>query len=428
MLGVRPLTSFPEDLGSNALLCRSLGKGANHIWVGVLGTRSLTIFFRSLSTLSAKYHYGVRIMTEISFNTVSPISSNKVIEDNRLQEIELQHFSQGMRNDFLYKNASNYAITEHINVEVSGLELSAGQVNDSISMLETIGYLSNEILSALNQMRGLAAQAAGKDLPVKDRTALDLEFGQLFAEIESIAIDSDWGSMTIMSGSDPEAEALVSSALAGGDLSAKVEGQAKSVTLKSWNPSMAIRENAVQQVVDPVTGLQSISGNQFTPDGLIGGGEELPLGDSKMLDYDLSGNDNSITEGAAHQSARSTETQSFGSAVLWAGNPPPGDGNPRRLNILSSINAEYVLTNIDKAISAASEERDRVVTYVSKLEGAGDHLINTKAPQRRLHNRMEGEGYDASEASRNTISTQAGSGLLAQANLSNKAMMTFLMK
>ena len=366
-------------------------------------------------------------MTKINFNTVSPNSANKVIKDNRPQKIVFEDSPQGMRNDSLYGNASDYAITERIKIEVSGLELSTGLVNDSISMLETIEGLSNETLFALNQMRGLAAQAAGKDLPVKDRAALDLEFGQLFAEIESIAIDSDWNSMAVMSGNDREAEALVSAALAVESLNGRVEGQAKSVTFKSWDPSIAIRANAVQQTVDPVTGLQSVRGNQFTPDGLIDGGDDLPIGDSKMLDYDLNGNDNSITKGAAYQSARSTETQSFGSAVLWAGNPPPGDGNPRRLNILSSINAEYVLTNIDKAIRAASDERDRLITYITELESVGDHLANTSASQPRPLSRIDDVDY-ASEVSRNVISAQARSGMLAQANAGNEAVMAFLMK
>jgi len=366
-------------------------------------------------------------MTEINFNTVSPISADKVITDNHPQKIVLEDLPQVMRNDSIYGNSSDYAITERIKVEVSGFETFTGQVNDAISMLETIEGFSNEILFALNQMRGLAAQAAGKDLPVKDRAALDLEFGQLFAEIESIAIDSDWNSMAVMSGNDREAEALVSAALAVESLNGRVEGQAKSVTFKSWDPSIAIRANAVQQTVDPVTGLQSVRGNQFTPDGLIDGGDDLPIGDSKMLDYDLTGNDNSITKGAAYQSARSTETQSFGSAVLWAGNPPPGDGNPRRLNILSSINAEYVLTNIDKAIRAASDERDRLITYITELESVGDHLANTSAPQPRPLSRIDDVDY-ASEVSRNVISAQARSGMLAQANAGNEAVMTFLMK
>ena len=366
-------------------------------------------------------------MSEINFNIVSPISANKNIEDDRPQKIELEHSPQDVRNDSFYANASDYPVIERIKVEVSGLELLTGQVNDSIAMLEAIESLSNEILLALNQMRGLAAQAVGKDLPVKDRAALDLEFGQLFAEIESIAIDSNWNSLTIMSGNDREAEALVRSALAGESLNGRVKDQAKSVRFKSWDPSIAIRANAVQQTVDPVTGLQSIRGNQFNAGGLIDGGDDLPLGDRKMLNYDLSGNDNSITEGAAYQSARSTETQSFGSAVLWAGNPPPGDGNPRRLNILSSINAEYVLNNIDKAISAASEERDRLISYITELEGAGDHLANNAIPQPKSHSRIDGVGY-ALEVSRNVLSAQTDSRLLAQANVGNEAVMTFLMK
>jgi len=366
-------------------------------------------------------------MTEINFNTVSPISAKEIVKNNHPQKIELENFPQGVRADSLNENASNYSIIERIKVEVSGLELSAGQVNDSISMLETAEGLSNEVLFALNQMKGLAVQAAGKDLPVKDRAALDLEFGQFVADIEGIAIDSDWNSMAIMTGSDREAEALVSSALAGESLNGRVEDRAKSVTFKSWDPSIAIRANAVQQTVDPVTGLQVVRGNQFTADGLIDGGDDLPLGDSKMLNYDLNGNDNSIAEGVANQSARSTETQSFGSAVLWAGNPPPGDGNPRRLNILSSINAEYVLTNIDKAISAAADERDRMTTYISKLENVGNNLSNTAVSQPKSHTRIEGAGY-ASEVSRNVISAQARSGMSAQANAGNEAVMAFLMK
>jgi len=368
-------------------------------------------------------------MSEINFNIVSPISVGKVIKDNQSQKIELGHFLEAKRTDFLYGNASDYAITERVKVEVSGLELSTGRVNNSISMLETIEGLSNEILFALNQMRGLAVQAAGKDLPVKDRAALDAEFGQLFAEIESIAIDSEWDSMALMSGrgSDRVAEAFISSALAEESLNGMVEDQAKKITLKSWDPSMTIKANVVQQTVDPVTGLQRVRGNQFNTDGLIDGGDALPLGDSNMLDYDLSGNDNSITEGAAYQSARSTETQSFGSAVLWAGNPPPGDGNPRRLNILSSINAEYVLANIDKAINPASDERDRLTTYTAELVSAGDHLANTSAQEPRPHNRIDGVGY-ASEVSRNVISAQAGFGMLAQANIGDDAVLTFLMK
>ena len=364
-------------------------------------------------------------MAEINFDITPPISANKIIKDNQPQEIENKYVSQSEHADALYENFSSHTITERIKVEVSGLEKSTGQVNDSISMLETIEGLSNKISFALNQMKGLAAQAAEKNLGVTDRAVLDLEFGQLFTGIQNIATDSVWGSMIIMSGGDRKAEALVSSALGGEGRSGKIEDKVSSATLKSWDPSTAIRANVIQQTVDPVTGLQHVGGNQFTSDGLIDGGDDLPLGDSNMLAYDRSGNDNSISKGAANQSARSTETQAFGSAVLWAGN----HGVPSRLNILSKINAEYVLANIDKAISAVSDERIKLGSYISKLETAGDDLANVSAGHSPSSSLINDAGFAAqtSESSRVDIIAKEGLGMSAQSNAANQAILTFLM-
>ena len=77
-------------------------------------------------------------MAEINFNIMSPISGKGTVKNNHPQKIEVEHLRQGVRNDSFYANASDYPVTERIKVEVSGLELLTGQVNDSISMLETI--------------------------------------------------------------------------------------------------------------------------------------------------------------------------------------------------------------------------------------------------------------------------------------------------
>ena len=118
-------------------------------------------------------------MAEINFNIMSPISANKVVKGNHSQKIVIEKSSQGASADSSYENIPSYAATERIKTEVSGLEVSTGQVNDSISMLETIEGFSAEISFALNQMKGLATQAAEKTLSVTDRAVLDFEFGQL---------------------------------------------------------------------------------------------------------------------------------------------------------------------------------------------------------------------------------------------------------
>jgi len=368
-------------------------------------------------------------MAEINFNIMSPISANKVVKGNHSQKIVIEKSSQGASADSSYENIPSYAATERIKTEVSGLEVSTGQVNDSISMLETIEGFSAEISFALNQMKGLATQAAEKTLSVTDRAVLDFEFGQLFTEIQNIATDSAWNSMTIMSGDDRKAEAFLGSALGGEGLNGKIKDKAINVILKSWDPSAAVRANVVQQTVDPVTGLQHVGGNQFTSNGLIDGGDDLQLGDINMLAYDLSGNDNSIVNGEAYRSARLTETQAFGSAVLWAGNARPGGGVPSRLNTLTKINAEYVLANIEKAISAASDERSRLGSYISKLEKTGDYLTNVPGGTGPSNSPINDAGFaaQASKSSRLDIIEKEGLGMSAQSNAANPTILKFLM-
>ena len=374
-------------------------------------------------------------MTEINFNIASSVATSKIVANNRPQEIEIKQFLQGPGIDPASDDASGHQMMQRMKIEISGLEKSTGKVNDAISILETIDGSSQAIIFALERMQGLATRAATETASVTERAALDLEFGELFAEIQSLATESNWHNTSVMSSSDQETGVYLDTTVPIDRSSVSVgkadHNETISITLKSWDPRAAIRGNAIQQTVDPVTGLQLIGGNQFTPNGLLDGGDDLPLGDPNMLGYDLSGNDDSITGGLANQFARVTETQAFGSAVLWVGNPLPGDGIPQRLNILSKINAEYVLANIEKAISAASDERARLNEFISQLDGMGDYFADVSGELNQSQGPIIGDvGYavEASEVSRSKIIAKAGAGLSAQASAGNQTVLTFLMK
>ena len=84
--------------------------------------------------------------------------------------------------------------------EVSGLEMATRNANDAISMLETVEGASLEIANVLQRMRELAVQSASGTYSGSDRQALDLEFGQLFLEMQRIATQTTWNTMTLMDG------------------------------------------------------------------------------------------------------------------------------------------------------------------------------------------------------------------------------------
>jgi flagellin len=373
-------------------------------------------------------------MTEINFNVSNLNIIERTVQSNRSPKLGSENFqasslAQPSQKEFVVDPA-----TMRIAAGVGDLESSTSQVNSALTVLETTDSSSQKIIVALRDMRELASQAAEESMSTMVRAEMDREFGALFNQIIRLATDMPHNESLRNSNKDFQPFELRVSNLSpknnfGRPLGAVDKGTL-SIPIKSWDPTLASRSNAIQQTVDPVTGLQLIAGNQFTPDGLIAGGNDLILGDPAMLDYDLSGNDDSIARGAPYQSARSTETQAFGSAVLYTGNASSGDGNPSRINILSKINAEYVLANIDKAISAASDERARLSAYIDKLEVAVDHLTKAASGKHQSLGRIEDADFavETSESSRNQIISREGSGLSIQGDATKHAILEFLMR
>mgnify|MGYP001271007459 CR=1 FL=1 len=145
------------------------------------------------------------------------------------------------------------------------------------------------------------------------------------------------------------------------------------------------------------------------------------------LGFDTDGNDNSSLNAAAATAHRLTETQAFGSAVLWAGEAGAATA-AQRINIISQRNASYSLVNLDKAISAVSEERAKYGAYISRLEHAGDNLTNVARHQEQSRSRIADADYavETSELSRTTIIAQASTAMLAQANSSKQTVLALL--
>lgn len=373
-------------------------------------------------------------MTEINLNVSNLRVSDAAVQTNRSLNIATENFQKPAYIASPSEDFTQNLATVRMAVQVGDLEKSTSEVNDAISLFEKAGSSSQKIIVALGEMRDLAIQAAEDSRSVTERAEMDQKFGALFTQIQSLATDIPSGEgLTITSKNGESADGLLSSVLptnSSSRLLEKMDSDGIRTPFKAWDPGLAIRGNAVQQTIDPVTGLQLIAGNQFTPDGLISGGSDLPLGDPEMLDYDLSGNDDSILRGLANQSARSTETQAFGSAVLWAGNPSPGAGKSGRLNLLSRINAEYVLANIDKAVSAAVEERAKLNAHVGKLEAAGGHLANVASEKNHSAALIQDANFAAktSESSRNQIILKEGSGLSSQGDAASQAILDFLMR
>ena len=382
-------------------------------------------------------------MSVINTNMSAIVATNAIITNDRNQEVAMERLSTGLRINSASDDAAGLAISSRMEAEVSGLNMATRNANDAISMIETIEGSSREIGAALQRMRELAVQAASDTYGVTDRTALDMEFGQLMTEMTRIATQTTWNEITVMDGGDTptlSTAAVTSSALT--IQIGKASGQNMPLVIKSFDPQTTMKTSARSDVVNATTGavtdgnLGARGADALTVQTSGGGtvlttlsaGEKLAAVGSLFQE----GNDNHNSLSPAEPNRRLAETQAFGSAVLYVGMATDADGtvvvNKQRIDILSRGNANYALAQLDTAISAVSAERAKYGSYMSRLEHAGDNMTNVARHVEQSRSRIADADYavETSELSRTTIIAQASTAMLAQANAAKQTVLTLL--
>jgi flagellin len=309
--------------------------------------------------------------------------------------------------------------------------MATRNANDAISMLETVEGASLEIANMLQRMRELAVQAASGTYSFTDRAALDLEFGELFLEMQRIATQTTWNTMTLMDG-NTAAGAAPAAAMNATTINiqlGKSTSQTMTLTTRSFDPRATLKATARMEV-------KNAAGTVTTAAKIVTGAGAAQAATGTVTTAaapgrDADGNDNhqlkTAAAAAATPNAQSTETQAFGAAILFVGLDAAG-ANPTRVNITTETNAGFVLTNLDKAITAVSQERARYGAFISRLQHAGDNLLNVAQNQDQSRSRIEDADYaiETSELARTQIIAQASTAMLAQANQAKQTVLTLL--
>jgi len=357
-------------------------------------------------------------MSVINTNMAGIIATNAIISNDRAQEQAMERLSTGKRINSAGDDAAGLAISQRMQAEVSGLKMATRNANDAISMLETAEGASVEITDMLQRMRELAVQAATDTYSLTDRLALDLEFGQLMQEIQNIASQTTWNTMTVMNGGAPSLTTDVTTSdvdLMNATIQlGKAATQTTTLTLKSWDPRNTIdfahrNERTLRAGFAAAAYAAGDGQDQFVGNGATFGGT------------------------VANQS-----NSAYGAAVLWTGGDNGAVGGTdtaggalnadKRINIETRQNATYALTQLDLAITAASSERAQYGAYIRRMEHTGDNLTNVARHQEQSRSRIADADYaiETSELSRTTIIAQASTAMLAQANQSKQIVLALL--
>ena len=317
-------------------------------------------------------------MTVINTNTASLVARDAIQRNDRAMSQAMERLSTGSRINSAKDDAAGLAIAERMGAQVSGLNMAVRNANDAISLLQTVDGAAQEISNMLSRMYELAVQAASGTYTSTDRTALDLEFGELMKEIQEIAERTEWNGTSIMDDTyDDTTNALKV------QLGAE-SNQTMAVRIKDWRPTTSADAQLASATDTDTNGI-----------------------DSADSAYNLSGTANT-SEGALY--------------FL------DGTENDDRLVITSAAAAAIAVKNLNNAIDGAAKERAQYGAYISRLQHAADNLQNVATNTSASKSQISDADYatETTELARTQIISQASTAMLAQANQVKQTVLSLL--
>jgi flagellin len=115
--------------------------------------------------------------------------------------VSLQRLSSGLRINSAKDDAAGLAISERFTAQIRGLNQAARNANDGISLAQTAEGALAEVTNNLQRIRELAVQSANATNSTSDRQALQAEVDQLVAEIDRVALQTNFNNVRLLDGS-----------------------------------------------------------------------------------------------------------------------------------------------------------------------------------------------------------------------------------
>jgi flagellin len=138
---------------------------------------------------------GLRINTNIPALNTSRVLRRSTEELNK----SLQRLSSGLRINRAADDAAGLAIAEGFRSQVRGTQVAQRNSQDGISLVQTAEGALSETTNILQRIRELAVQAANGTQSDNNRLALDGEVKELLKQIDSIATDTDFNGIRVLS-------------------------------------------------------------------------------------------------------------------------------------------------------------------------------------------------------------------------------------
>jgi flagellin len=140
---------------------------------------------------------GLRINTNVAALNAGRTLSRSTSRLNKT----LERLSSGLRINRAADDAAGLAIAEGFRSQVRGTTVAQRNSQDGVSLVQTAEGALSESTNILQRIRELAVQASNGTQSDSNRAALNQEVTQLLAQIDDIALDTEFNGIKVLSAS-----------------------------------------------------------------------------------------------------------------------------------------------------------------------------------------------------------------------------------
>ena len=131
-------------------------------------------------------------MTVINSNIKSLVAQQALSANNKALTKAMEQLSTGKRINSAADDAAGIAIASKMTAQIKGLNVAVRNVNDAISLAQTLEGALDEVTNMVQRIRELGLQAANGTYSTSDRAALNAEYDALTSEISRVADKTTW--------------------------------------------------------------------------------------------------------------------------------------------------------------------------------------------------------------------------------------------
>jgi flagellin len=322
--------------------------------------------------------------------------------------------------------------------QTRGLNQAARNAQDGISLIQTAEGALNETHSILQRMRELMVQAGNGTNTEEDRMKIQEEINELVKEIDGISDRTEFNGMKLLNGTlgatitaDSNVDGSATSLLSIVDTSGAWVGTDYTVTVNASDATITLTQGGLSQTVDVGTTLTLAEGTTIEFDKFGITFAVTDDGDEGTTTKDLSGlssnNTFDVVEGDVKLQigANSGAGQSLGFRIQSMSSEKLGIQD---VDVTDIASFDANLAAIDKAISTVSSQRSTLGAYQNRLEHTINNLQtaheNLTAAESRI--RDVDMALEMANFTRHQILQQAGTAMLAQANVQTQSVLKLL--